>query len=221
MASAPCSMLQAQMAIGPRPSGSDAGRKTGDYIVAQLQRDRVGRSRSRNSFTAACRVAISWGRPGRGRWRFWARTTTHGRGGPRPRSRGVANRCRARTMARAAWRCCWSLRVRWTRSRLDTKYGWSSSTPKITADWTAGISLPDQHTWPEPDGHTGDGRDRDMVGDRDQQIYKEQNSTRSSSSGSGGSRRVWLRGVTSSRPPNGPCWTITLRSCRTAFRRWT
>jgi glutaminyl-peptide cyclotransferase len=27
----------AQMAIGPRPSGSDAGRKTGDYIIAQLR----------------------------------------------------------------------------------------------------------------------------------------------------------------------------------------
>jgi glutaminyl-peptide cyclotransferase len=27
----------AQMAIGPRPAGSDAGRKTGDYIVAQLR----------------------------------------------------------------------------------------------------------------------------------------------------------------------------------------
>ena len=30
--------LQAQMAIGPRPTGSDAGRKTGDYIVAQLRK---------------------------------------------------------------------------------------------------------------------------------------------------------------------------------------
>ena len=37
MASAPCSTLSAQMAIGPRPSGSAAGRKTGDYIVAQLR----------------------------------------------------------------------------------------------------------------------------------------------------------------------------------------
>jgi glutaminyl-peptide cyclotransferase len=30
--------VQAQMAIGPRPTGSDAGRKTGDYIVAQLRK---------------------------------------------------------------------------------------------------------------------------------------------------------------------------------------
>jgi glutaminyl-peptide cyclotransferase len=29
--------LQAQMALGPRPTGSDAGRKTGDYIVEQLR----------------------------------------------------------------------------------------------------------------------------------------------------------------------------------------
>ncbi len=29
--------VQAQMSIGPRPTGSDAGRKTGDYIVAQLR----------------------------------------------------------------------------------------------------------------------------------------------------------------------------------------
>jgi len=28
--------VQAQMAIGPRPTGTDAGRKTGDYIVEQL-----------------------------------------------------------------------------------------------------------------------------------------------------------------------------------------
>jgi glutaminyl-peptide cyclotransferase len=31
--------VQAQMAIGPRPTGSDGGRKTGDYIVAQLQKN--------------------------------------------------------------------------------------------------------------------------------------------------------------------------------------
>jgi len=31
--------VQAQMAIGPRPAGSEAGRKTGDYIVAQLQKN--------------------------------------------------------------------------------------------------------------------------------------------------------------------------------------
>ena len=31
--------VQAQMAIGPRPTGSDAGRKTGDYIVAQLRKN--------------------------------------------------------------------------------------------------------------------------------------------------------------------------------------
>jgi glutaminyl-peptide cyclotransferase len=31
--------VQAQMAIGPRPTGSDAGRKTGDYIIAQLQKN--------------------------------------------------------------------------------------------------------------------------------------------------------------------------------------
>jgi glutaminyl-peptide cyclotransferase len=31
--------VQAQMAIGPRPTGSDAGRKTGDYIVAQLRQN--------------------------------------------------------------------------------------------------------------------------------------------------------------------------------------
>ena len=29
--------IEAQMAIGPRPSGSAAGRKTGDYIIAQLR----------------------------------------------------------------------------------------------------------------------------------------------------------------------------------------
>lgn len=31
--------VQAQMAIGPRPAGSDADRKTGDYIVAQLRKN--------------------------------------------------------------------------------------------------------------------------------------------------------------------------------------
>jgi glutaminyl-peptide cyclotransferase len=31
--------VQAQMAIGPRPTGSDADRKTGDYIVAQLRQN--------------------------------------------------------------------------------------------------------------------------------------------------------------------------------------
>jgi len=31
--------VQAQMAIGPRPMGSEAGRKTGDYIVAQLRKN--------------------------------------------------------------------------------------------------------------------------------------------------------------------------------------
>ncbi len=30
--------VQAQMAIGPRPTGSDAGRKTGDYVAAQLRK---------------------------------------------------------------------------------------------------------------------------------------------------------------------------------------
>ena len=60
----------------------------------------------------------------------------------------------------------------------------------------------------------------DMIGDADQQIYKERNSTPELISVFGASPPTWAMSGTSSRSISGRSWTIMYPSWRRASRRW-